>query len=66
MSRRDNNPDIPYLTQEPEQFEATVVDLQLRCAWKAAHAIGKIVKEIEKVLSHGRCERAATLYNKKK
>jgi hypothetical protein len=41
-----------YLAQEPQQFEAAVVDLQLRRAREAAHAICKVVQEIEEVLSH--------------
>lgn len=66
MSHSNKDPDIAYLTQESEQFEAAVVDLQLGCAWEAAHAIGEIVKEVEEVLSHGGCEWAAMRYNRKK
>lgn len=40
-------------TQESQQLEAAVVDLQLRSAGETAHAIGEVVKQIEEVLGHG-------------
>lgn len=41
-----------YLTQESQQFETAIVDLELRRARKAAHAIREVVKQIEKILGH--------------
>lgn len=41
-----------YFTQESEQFETAVIDLELRRARKATHAIREVVEEIEEILRH--------------
>lgn len=44
---------VSYLAQESQKLETAVIDLQLRCAGEAAHAICEVVEEIEEVLRHG-------------
>lgn len=48
-NRRD-----PYLAEQAQELEASVVDLELRSAGETAHAVREIVEEVEEVLRHGK------------
>lgn len=43
---------ISYLTQETQQLEAAVIDLELRRTRKTAQTIGEIVEKIKEILRH--------------
>ena len=42
------------LAEQAQNLETATIDLQLRRAWEAKHAVCERVKEVHHVLRHGR------------